>query len=484
MVMRVVRLMHRWIGIGFCLMFAAWFLSGAVLIYHPFPSLPQSERDASHAFIDFSDIVQSPLNALMASEIEDPARLRLIDIAGQPSYIIDPEVGVSVSVSARDGRKIDFIDREVAGRQAIAFFDHSIMNIDGPLDYDQWIVHQRFDPYRPFYRVHFEDSEETVLYVSSRTGEVLQRTQGDERVWNYLGAIIHWMYPTMLRRHWALWDQVVWWGSFLGVVTTIIGLGLGVKHVRSFSSVARLNGYSPFSGWLRVHHLFGLFAGVLVLTWIVSGWLSMDHGRMFSIPEPDRSRMKAYWGISMKDAVKPLSVTSLRRLSDSHEVEFLAIGSQPFVLAKRQSGFQVYEVMTDDQLMKVELTKDILVNAVESAWPESHVVVSGKVEKGDSYGQLREGGLPENTLRLELDDPQQTWVHIDMETGVMISVMDQSRRIYRWLFNGLHSLDIPGFVEHRPLWDIVMLLFLTIGFTFSMTGVVIGWKRVCHDWAS
>jgi hypothetical protein len=46
------------------------------------------------------------------------------------------------------------------------------------------------------------------------------------------------------------------------------------------------------------------------------------------------------------------------------------------------------------------------------------------------------------------------------------------------LFNGLHSLDVPGLVERRPLWDLVMLLLLSSGLLASVTGVVVGSKRL------
>jgi len=46
------------------------------------------------------------------------------------------------------------------------------------------------------------------------------------------------------------------------------------------------------------------------------------------------------------------------------------------------------------------------------------------------------------------------------------------------VFNGLHSLDFPGLVNRRPLWDVVMVLLLTLGFAFSVTAVVIALKRL------
>lgn len=64
---------------------------------------------------------------------------------------------------------------------------------------------------------------------------------------------------------------------------------------------------------------------------------------------------------------------------------------------------------------------------------------------------------------------------------MIVSVMDNSRRMYRWLFNGLHSLDFPGLVDHRPLWDVLMRSFLMLGAIFSMTGVVLGWRRMLRS---
>ena len=65
-----------------------------------------------------------------------------------------------------------------------------------------------------------------------------------------------------------------------------------------------------------------------------------------------------------------------------------------------------------------------------------------------------------------------------MESGQIVSVMDRGRRVYRWLFNGLHSLDFPGLANHRPAWDVVIFLLLSIGFLFCVTGIVVGMKRL------
>lgn len=482
--MHVIRAIHRWVGIGLCVMFSAWFFSGAVMIYHPFPSLPENERQAKRPMINLSRIGISPSKAVTVSGIHVPVRLQIVDVQGTPAYLVhDPEGGI-ITISADEGKRLGVIDHELAGRIAASFWDHPISHIEGPFDYDQWIVHQRFDPYRPFFRVDFQDPDETVLYVSGRTGEVLQKTQWDERAWNYMGAIIHWIYPTTLRRHWGLWDQVVWWISLLGVMTTVLGLGLGFYRFHASSPVRYVRKMSPFHGWLGAHHLLGLFAGGVVLLWIVSGWLSMDHGRIFSAPSPGPSRIQEFQGITLKDVAAFFSTTSLQTLTDANALEFLGVGGRPLVLANGKHDSYLYEGRKSPGPAPTKITREEVVKAVENAWPQSTVSMVYKPDKNDSYGQLREGGLPESTLRLVLNDPGQTWVHVDMETGKIVSIMDQSRRIYRWLFNGLHSLDFPGLTSQRPLWDILILGLLGIGFTFSVTGVVLAWKRVLHSWVS
>ena len=40
---------HRWTGIALCLLFAVWFVTGAVMLFVPFPSLPPGEGGAKCA---------------------------------------------------------------------------------------------------------------------------------------------------------------------------------------------------------------------------------------------------------------------------------------------------------------------------------------------------------------------------------------------------------------------------------------------------
>ena len=124
------------------------------------------------------------------------------------------------------------------------------------------------------------------------------------------------------------------------------------------------------------------------------------------------------------------------------------------------------------------MPRAMIQKAVQAAWPDFNVQSVEELTVNDVYRKVRQNELPMSTVRVKLDDPGKTWVHVDAASGEIASVMDRSRRLYRWLYNGLHSLDFPGLIDRRPLWDIIILSLLAIGFTFSITGVYIGIRRL------
>ena len=143
---------------------------------------------------------------------------------------------------------------------------------------------------RPLYRFAFEDADDTRLYISSVTGEVVVWNTREQRFWNWLGAIPHWLYFTELRRDVQLWGQVIIWTSLLGTFLTVIGLYLGIARFRT----GRDGRLSPYYGWFYWHHLTGLVFGIVTLTWVLSGLFSMQPwGFLESQPATSAKRSRA-----------------------------------------------------------------------------------------------------------------------------------------------------------------------------------------------
>jgi hypothetical protein len=91
-----------------------------------------------------------------------------------------------------------------------------------------------------------------------------------------------------------------------------------------------------------------------------------------------------------------------------------------------------------------------------------------------------QNGLPENLpcgsmVRLTMING---WVHVDLAAGRIVSVMDSSRRAYAWLYYGLHTFSFPFFANHPSLRRTVMLIFLSAGLVLSLSGVVVGFRRM------
>jgi hypothetical protein len=56
--------------------------------------------------------------------------------------------------------------------------------------------------------------------------------------------------------------------------------------------------------------------------------------------------------------------------------------------------------------------------------------------------------------------------------------LDPSRRAYRWFYSALHTFDFPVLLAHPRLRDVLIVGLCTLGLVFSITGIVIGWRRL------
>jgi len=157
---------HRWAGVVLCLLFAMWFASGAVLHFVGFPALSAHERHQGSVDLDFGQVAVSPAEAL--AKVPDAQDLRLVERAGQAAYLAQTRTGGWIAVSAQSGALLADVTVSEARTIAESFGSATAIAATGPISYDQWIVHQHFDPFRPFYRIRLNDTAQTDLYVRGR----------------------------------------------------------------------------------------------------------------------------------------------------------------------------------------------------------------------------------------------------------------------------------------------------------------------------
>ncbi len=476
---RFLTVLHRWLGIGVGFLFALWFASGAVLCFVPVPTLPSAARIAHSEPIDMQRVSVAPAAALAAVPGLAVERLRLISVNGHPRYVLSVAGGSVVSISGESGKLLGLLSADTARAVAAAFGGHPVAGVAGPFEDDQWIVHDQYDEFRPFYKVALADGRGTDLYVSARSGEVLQRTRRAERDWNYVGAIVHWVNIIGLRRHKDLWRGVMLALAGTSGLLACAGLTLGVIHLIN-TRRARRRGLSPFRGWLRWHHSVGLFASVLLLSWIVSGCLMLDGGTVFPSDQPTGAEVASVRGMTLAEAANRLPLTLLRTLPRASQIEIAAVAGVPYLVVSNggPSGSWVARPAPGSGLSLSRFIPDsLLLAAVRAARPTAPVLQMRPIAADDAY-QVISDPLPATARRIVLADPGRTWFQMDAATGRILSVTDSRSRARRWWVNGLHDFDFPLLKRSAPLRMLVLVLAVTIGFLFSCTGLLVGVKRL------
>jgi hypothetical protein len=469
--MSALILLHRWLGVAFCLLFAMWFASGIVMHFVPFPALTETDRFAGLARIDLAGVEHGPAEAVAASGVSGALRVRLVQRADAAVYVVSGSTGLKAF------RAADLADGTVQSSQQAAaiaaqYARHRGWDSGGAgspdlAAYDQWTVSGHYDPHRPLYRVALNDDPGTELYVSSTTSEIVLATTHRERVWNYFGSIAHWIYPTALRSHPAAWSSLLWGLSLLALIGASAGSVVGVLRIGTEGS--RL--VSPYTGLQAWHHWLGLICMLFVLTWIFSGWLSMDDGLLFSSGKPTAAEAiaiagKLDWSALPRDEM-------MRIATPAKEVEWFAFGGhiyrrerigadrQRLFLANAESG------ATDRAFLRSD---EVDVAASHLARDCNKAVM---VDADDAYAVA--ATLPTAVFRVVCGED---WFHIDAASGTLLEKLDASRRAYRWLFGGLHTLNFP-LLTARPMLRAAMILILcSFGLAFSLTGVVIAWRRL------
>jgi hypothetical protein len=393
-----------------------------------------------------------------------------------------------IAVDAETGIRIV----QVSPEQALASARHFSNGVNGSyLDSileDAWTHSRVLDVHRPLHRVQMDDEEATLLYVSNATGEVVRDATSNERLWNWVGAWIHWLYPF---RGGALDNysaDIVIYSSLASSVLSLLGIVIGMLRWR-FRGRYKQGTKTPYrSGWMRWHHLFGLGFGLIAFTWILSGLFSMNPWKIFdsnaAIPD-----LQAYMGgdLSSGNFQLPVSEALIQFREaglQAREVEWRVLNTRGYYIAFDSLGHS--RILLAQKNAKVFNRFDWLElqSAAQRLMEKSTLIRQSILNDYDFYYYSRadhtmnghiEKRLP--ILRMEFADLAGTWLHLDPYTG-NFSKTDERTRLRRWLFALLHSWDWRPLLENRPIWDMLLIINCSGGLLISISGIVIGWRRL------
>lgn len=478
---RQLQLWHRWFGIVLSVPIVLWFVSGAILLFVPYPRLLESERLAGLPPLALDEVRIGPDQAARIAGIDGvPANARLGMRGERPVWRLRDGSGGAVAVDAVDGTIAVPVDRTAAAAIARDFRSRSAGSEarpprhDGLIDRDQWTINGLRALQPPLHRLRFDDGG--VLYVSASAGEVVRDASRSQRTWGWPGAVLHWIYVTPLRANAPLWTQLVLWLSGLSLGVAVTGLGIGLwRSVEAWRRRRRISAYRGVYYW---HHVLGWAGGLLVLAWLFSGFMSMS-----PFERPGNAAAMAWrqaW--SQRPEAWPAGETRLpasaRTAPDAPvEVELWWLAGRPWYRHLHRDGAIAWQHVVGDAAGTPDLEAAIAAASAASghALHRRSALASEDVHyAGHPHRDPR--ALP--VWRLELDDPQRTWLHVSPQRAEIVAISDRGWRLDRWLYNGLHSWDVPWLLQRPWLRYALLLAGLALGLALSLTGIVIGCRRL------
>lgn len=418
------------------------------MMYARMPELSPRERLSRAPRLDFSSAQLTPADAARHQHIA-PQRVRAGMLERRPVYRMR-DGGRWVVVFADSGERFDGFTREQAMAETLRFARQraTAVRYDGRItEPDQWTLESR--ALLPMHRVALGDDQDSTLYLSDVTGEVVLETTARARRIAYAGAVLHWLYFTPFRRHGALWTQSIIGLSAAGSVMCLLGLVWGVW----------LGFRTPYRGWMRWHHYAGLVFGIVSFTWVFSGLLSMDPFPWQPGTAPTAAQRDAFAGGPLR-----LDGIRLAAFERGREVEIGQFRGESRLIVDDRPGRPI--------------DREALLAAARAAVPGGALVDEASLDAYDAYYYDRDGELPLPVLRVRFADPSRTWLYIDPNRGVILRKEERLSRVNRWLYHGLHSLDFPWLYGRRPLWDILVILLSLGGIASTVTSLAPAWRRL------
>jgi hypothetical protein len=471
---------HRWLGLAFCLLFVLWFASGIVMMYWSFPEVTPEQRLANADSLPPAAIRISPEAAygrLNWSEPPYAARLAMLD--GRPVYRFRSDRAEAI-VYADTGDRLLSVPEDLGLRIAARWVGSPAREarVEGPLsDPDQWTVSGEYRELRPLLKYSWRDGDE--VYVSAKTGEVVQRTTRDSRFAAYFGAIPHWFYWTPLRKNGRAWNQLVVWSSGIGTGVSLLGLiaGFWIYSPRRYRYRGQPSGI-PYSGQKRWHVIFGLPFGALACTWAFSGLLSMEPFEWLAGNNESALHVAdtLHGGALSLEAfaLKPPSVALQQAGLQTKDLDFALFDGEPYYLARQAPQIsRIVPVRGNpvDQFDPYRIRQLVARVSQPAEVDEARVI-----NRYEAYYLDRRGRHPLPAFFVHLNDRAGSMYYIDLRTAHLVEAYDTASRWNRWLYHGLHSWNLPWLYRHRPAWDIMVMLFLLGGTSLSVTAVILGFQ--------
>ena len=455
--------------------FLMWFVTGLVLVYFPFPNVSDSQK---YEKMDALPASLPDLEQILARLPETDRTVKKIQVRSfQDQTLFTIKTKDSLYTYCADiSQDIKPLTKQTFEKIAKKWVNAPVAKIDTIHKRDQWIMYTRYLREMPIYKYYFDDKEKHQLYISSKTGEVQQFSDKKERFWAWMGAIPHKFYFTSLRVNQDAWLISLKTGGVIALIAAITGMYIGL-FIFYRSRKLKL-GVSPYKKhWYKWHHITGLVFGVFLITWAFSGAMALQR-----IPQWVLKTDGDYSVPSSKFRGKQLPI-------ESYQLDYrMLIAKHPDLKSIEWGHFQdipVYNIVTGNQEMTIDASssevKELFLPEVEidKAIRQIHgkdaVFTTSLINEYEEYYLSRKRTYPLPAYKVLVDNADKSRYYIDPKTGDF-RYLNRSRLAKKWIFSGLHYLNIKWLVERPFLWTISIWVLCLGGAYVSLSGVYLSVK--------
>ncbi len=467
---------HRIFGTVIALFFFMWFVSGLILIYHPYPRLSDSEVYA------MKETLPDSLPCIQEYTERIPGAVKNIRVRQfQGQTLVELKTKDTTRLLCADTlQQVKPVTYATIEQIAREWVDAPIRRVDTLYERTQWILYSRYERELPIYRFYFDDAEKHELFVAKRTGEVQQLTDASGRFWAWMGAIPHKFYLPFIRKDVSIWQTSITVGGFLCLIASLTGFYLGIYLLLKRYKKKRQWEVPYKRFWYRWHYLIGLVFGIALIAWSVSGVFSMQRVPRWMIP------MKGdyFFSYSKMWGKKPLAVEAYqldyRKLKETYpelkEVAWTHYGEIPVYTIIEGENERLIDA-SKEEVRELFIPETTIIGGMKRLHGDSVQFHISLMEHYDNYYLDRDNSLPLPVYKVEVDDVDKTLYYISPETGY-VRFLNHNKIVRKWLFSGIHYLNIQWLIERPVLWTIAIWLVCIVGAAFSFTGIWLGVRYI------
>jgi hypothetical protein len=225
------------------------------------------------------------------------------------------------------------------------------------------------------------------------------------------------------------------------------------------------------------HHVAGLVFGILTLSWVLSGLLSMnpwgwlegsgtqiENAKLHGAPEPSLARIG-----------EALQTFANGYASDAVSLRVAPFNGKIYFIASTAGGerrrFDAAAAAAPLNHEDLEFLAGVLTGSGAPIAPQL-------MSREDNLYFSHHRDLVALPVYRMILPGSGTRYYVDPVAGMLVAKFDANAQAYRWLHAGLHRLDFTASLRGRPQWDVLMLVLLSGVTVVCTTGAYLGYRRL------